>query len=876
MSEFMSRGSESAHDYAPARASYHAPVHVASPSEVAASTVVELERDSHDIDRRIAALRAAHDANDVDGWHEERNRLDVALGEAHRARDRAHERASDMDTQSHRRLASAEQGLEHREATAATLTEPPKGFVHVHGESELDAALSAPITGGAAAGYKRKEAELRALFEGLSAVDSRNLAERLRRPRQGDPLAKAFGRMTSDRRQRLLRILDEAPRRAALQHETEMRGGAASSESEHHVEISVSAHPHFEPTELGSISKPIEVTFVNFGDEPVTIDSLVVDTQDPARAREIDVITRAAGLVLKPTGSITIEVAFRPVKPLALHSTLSFHGHSASSRVTKGTLLVAPAPLKAVEKHADDREYALAARASRDLENESTTPATATYGDMLAAVLAAEKLTHLDQRERAGRLLEGVDRRLAQLDEVAFEKLSDYGFANGTGHAIFDHSKSAVALWSRKLHLGASIATAPLVDEFRVGAEAIRLCTGERKDAPNLRAFDRASKWTALGALALAASPAVMAMAVEEAGLLTFAGGNGARTLAIWALHNPAAALAVSEALIGFGIQVGEDGWDAFASQLDDPRGRVFIFMQVAMDAMHVHAAAGEPRLPARGARAPESDPLPQPSARSPVPGGEVSADGLDPARENVTKVRKIISGAYEQATKGEPSVQPKADAAKPANHIAQEPAHDADQVRARDSGAREAQRDDIKRVPQKGDDGHEYQYDQMHPGPLSDREVYDPHNTGAQLPAQGFYGAKYDVMKLEQDTVLYRVGNAEREWGEWFTDHRIDSEAQYRIDLAVKREWSDPRTGEMPPSSARSQKQLELWSYAILIPKGTTVYPGQVASQGGVFMGGLGPGSKQYFIPKAWTLQSNGAKVISKAPFRQPKEQHK
>ena len=178
------------------------------------------------------------------------------------------------------------------------------------------------------------------------------------------------------------------------------------------------------------------------------------------------------------------------------------------------------------------------------------------------------------------------------------------------------------------------------------------------------------------------------------------------------------------------------------------------------------------------------------------------------------------------------------------------------------------AKHDHIERVPQKGDDGHEYQYDQMQPGPLSDRKTYDPNNMGVQLPAQGFYGAKYDGVTLSEDMVFYRVGNAEREWGEWFTDQPIQSEAQYRIDLAVKREWSDPKTGEMPPNSTRSQKQLELWCYTILIPKGTTVYTGQVASQGGIFMGGLGSGSKQYFIPKPWTLQPTGARVIARAPF--------
>lgn len=136
-------------------------------------------------------------------------------------------------------------------------------------------------------------------------------------------------------------------------------------------------------------------------------------------------------------------------------------------------------------------------------------------------------------------------------------------------------------------------------------------------------------------------------------------------------------------------------------------------------------------------------------------------------------------------------------------------------------------------------------------------------------LPAQTFYGGKYDEIVLSSDTVLYRVGNAEREWGQWFTDHPIESEAQYRIDLAVKREWTNPRTGTMPPKSFRGPEQIDLWSYSILIPHGTTVYIGPTGSQGGVFLGGLGPGSKQYFIPKAWELTSKGARVIAKAHFK-------
>ncbi len=61
-----------------------------------------------------------------------------------------------------------------------------------------------------------------------------------------------------------------------------------------------------------------------------------------------------------------------------------------------------------------------------------------------------------------------------------------------------------------------------------------------------------------------------------------------------------------------------------------------------------------------------------------------------------------------------------------------------------------------------------------------------------------------------------------------------------HRIDVAVKREWSNPATGTVRTGSLRGSKELELWSYSILIPKGTRVYSGPSGSQGGVFMGGF------------------------------------
>jgi hypothetical protein len=492
MSELMSGATHAAPDYSGGGYAHHEPVHVASPAEVARDSSVELDRDTHDVHRRINALRAANDANDPEKWSEARGRLETAIREAQAARDRARSRETDMDAKTRARVDVANLELARLEATAATLKEPPRGFVHIHGESEIADVLTGPLEGGAAAGNQRKEVALRELFVALTPFDSRALADRLRRNRPHDPLANAFLRMTAERRQRLLRLLDEAPRRAAIRREAELRAGSTAPPApEHHLEIDVLEHPHFEVTELGSISRPMQVSFLCHGDEPVTIDSFGVETADPTRASEIDVITRAAGSVLHNGDPLTIEVAFRPTKPEALHAYLMLHGHTPTRQVKKSTLLIAPAPTKPVKAHADQNEFALAERASRDLDGTAT-PSAATYPEMLAAVLAAQRLTDHEHRDQAKRMLEPVDQRLEQLDEVAYQKLREFGLANEAGHAIFDHAKSAIREWIAKVTLGSTIVTAPLVLAFRVGAEAIRLCTGENTDAPNLRAFDRA------------------------------------------------------------------------------------------------------------------------------------------------------------------------------------------------------------------------------------------------------------------------------------------------------------------------------------------------------------------------------------------------
>jgi hypothetical protein len=68
----------------------------------------------------------------------------------------------------------------------------------------LDTSYGGPL--GEA--FRRKEADLAALFSTLSSSEARLLVRRLTDPRPGDPIATRFARLVPDRRQRLLDVLD--------------------------------------------------------------------------------------------------------------------------------------------------------------------------------------------------------------------------------------------------------------------------------------------------------------------------------------------------------------------------------------------------------------------------------------------------------------------------------------------------------------------------------------------------------------------------------------------------------------------------------------------------------------------------------------------
>lgn len=144
------------------------------------------------------------------------------------------------------------------------------------------------------------------------------------------------------------------------------------------------------------------------------------------------------------------------------------------------------------------------------------------------------------------------------------------------------------------------------------------------------------------------------------------------------------------------------------------------------------------------------------------------------------------------------------------------------------------------------------YQFNMIeNPGPLSQVS-----NIPKDNPALNFAGGKYNSIILDKDIVLYRAGKGgggKNALGQWFTEKPVKSIAQVRIDLAVKPQWIDNSgalTGSSPIESV----------YAIRIPKGTTIYKGPVANQGGVYVGGRNV--EQIYVDKPWTIK--GVEVIS------------
>lgn len=134
--------------------------------------------------------------------------------------------------------------------------------------------------------------------------------------------------------------------------------------------------------------------------------------------------------------------------------------------------------------------------------------------------------------------------------------------------------------------------------------------------------------------------------------------------------------------------------------------------------------------------------------------------------------------------------------------------------------------------------------FDEAHPGPLSEDM------------AKTFKDSKYTVGVTDETRTFYRAGDAgatrgSPHLGQFWTDEAPESVEAVRRDLAVKEEWTDAAgnvTGRSPLNTG----------YQVEFPPGTVYYYGEVASQGGKYVGG----GMQYVIEKPWTIHPEPPKI--------------
>ncbi|MBC2104718.1 hypothetical protein [Listeria booriae] len=166
---------------------------------------------------------------------------------------------------------------------------------------------------------------------------------------------------------------------------------------------------------------------------------------------------------------------------------------------------------------------------------------------------------------------------------------------------------------------------------------------------------------------------------------------------------------------------------------------------------------------------------------------------------------------------------------------------------------------DGASRIISKYNDIASYEFHVMNPGPLA---------TVGGKPIQNFYGGRYNIRVLQEDTYLYRSGErggltipgkSNNALGQWFTTSPADSIAKVRIDSAVKPQWIKKGTNELEGISP-----IDV-TYKIKIPKGTTIYEGPVGFQGGPYMGGLE--MQQIFIHQPWKI--TGVQAISEKTIK-------
>ena len=155
--------------------------------------------------------------------------------------------------------------------------------------------------------------------------------------------------------------------------------------------------------------------------------------------------------------------------------------------------------------------------------------------------------------------------------------------------------------------------------------------------------------------------------------------------------------------------------------------------------------------------------------------------------------------------------------------------------------------------ITSKYEDIKTYHYNATtNPGPLA---------IGDNPPINNFYGGMYNNASNESG-MFVRMGDETYPYGSWYTKVPKNSEAQARIDLAIKKWWGDSN-GEIKIRGFEADKSILDTMYYIEFPEGIPKYKGPVGYQGGPFLGGLN--QEQYFIPNS----RNFGKVIKSHPIK-------
>ena len=145
------------------------------------------------------------------------------------------------------------------------------------------------------------------------------------------------------------------------------------------------------------------------------------------------------------------------------------------------------------------------------------------------------------------------------------------------------------------------------------------------------------------------------------------------------------------------------------------------------------------------------------------------------------------------------------------------------------------------EKIAPKYNDVNKYEYNATtNPGPLAE---------GKNPPINNFYGGMYNDASNESG-MFVRMGDKINPYGSWYTKVSKNSEAQARIDLAIKKWWIKPN-GEIKIRGFEADKSILDTMYYIKFPEGIPKYKGPVGYQGGPFLGGLD--QEQYFIPDSW-----------------------